>query len=284
MLTVGTWNVRTMWAPNKLELLKNEMERYRFDILGLAEMQWTASEEMHGCKVIWSVNEQKHEAGVGFLLSKRAREALLGYKPVSDTVIVARFQARSFNMSVVQVYAPTSDGTDEQVEQFYADLKTTLDDIPKKDIVIIAGDWNAKVESDNNGWEKVTGKFGYGDKNDRKKRLLEFALKHDMIICNTKFQQKDCRKWTWRSNDGKTRNMIDMILIRKKWATSVQQCRTVQGADIYLDHSLVMANIKIKLKKKHKAQLRKRKDIASLSDAGISNAYRIALERHFGQA
>jgi len=102
-------------------------------------MRWTASGEMHGCKVIWSGNEQKHEAGVGFLLSRRAGEALLGYKPVSDRVMVARFQTRQFNMSVVQVYAPTSDGTDEQMEQFYADLETTLDDIPKKDI-IIAGD------------------------------------------------------------------------------------------------------------------------------------------------
>ena len=53
-LTVGTWNVRTMWAPGKLELLENEMEKYRFDILGLAKMRWTASKEMHGCKVIWS--------------------------------------------------------------------------------------------------------------------------------------------------------------------------------------------------------------------------------------
>jgi len=75
-----------------------------------------------------------------------------------------------------------------------------------------------------------------------------------------------------------------MILIRRKWATSVQQCRTFQAADIDSDHSLVMANIKIKLKKKHKAQFRKRKDIARLSDKGLSNAYRIALERHLGQA
>jgi len=64
--------------------------------------------------------------------------------------MVARFQARPYNMSVVQVYAPTSDNTDEQVKQFYADLETTLDDIPKKDIVIIANDWNAKVGSNNN--------------------------------------------------------------------------------------------------------------------------------------
>jgi len=82
------------------------------------------------------------------------------------------------------------------VKQFYADLETTLDDIPKKDIVIIARDSNAKVGSDNNGWERVMGNFGYRDKNDRRERLLEFALEHDMMICNTKFQQKDCRKWT----------------------------------------------------------------------------------------
>ena len=98
------------------------------------------------------------------------------------------------------------------------------------------------------------GKFGYGDKNDRGERLLEFALEHDMMICNTKFQQKDYRKWIWRSNDRKTRNMIDMILIRKKWATLVQQCRTFQGADIDSDHCLVMANIKIRLKKKHNSE------------------------------
>ena len=78
--------------------------------------------------------------------------------------------------------------------------------------------------------------------------------------------------------------MSDMILIRRKWATSVQQCRTFQGADIDSDHSLVMANIKIKLKKKHKTQFRKRRDIARLSDKGISNAYRVALKRHFEQA
>jgi len=67
------------------------MERYRFDVLELAKMQWTASEKMHSCKVICSGNKQTHKARVGFLLSKRARKALLGYKPVSDRVMVARF-------------------------------------------------------------------------------------------------------------------------------------------------------------------------------------------------
>ena len=83
------------------------------------------------------INRSTKQAS-GFSLSKQAREALLGYKPVSDRVMVARFQARPFNMSVIQVYAPTSDGTDEQVKQFYANLKTTLDDISKKDIVILS--------------------------------------------------------------------------------------------------------------------------------------------------
>jgi len=141
------------------------------------------------------INRSTKQAS-GFSLSKQAREALLGYKPVSDRVMVARFQARPFNMSVIQVYAPTSDGTDEQVKQFYANLKTTLDDISKKDIVIIAGDWNAKFGSDNNRWERVMGNFGYEYKNDQGERLLKFALEHDMIICNTKFKQKNCKQWT----------------------------------------------------------------------------------------
>lgn len=103
-LSIGTWNVRTLWAAGKLDL-KMEMKRYRCDILGIAEMRWTGTGEMDGCSVIWSGDETKHEAGVGFLLNKKAIGAMLGYKPVSDRIIVARFQAQPFNISVIQIYA-----------------------------------------------------------------------------------------------------------------------------------------------------------------------------------
>src|ERR1700733_4912129 len=156
---------------------------------------------MEGGKILWSGGETRHEAGVGFLLSNRARDALLGYKPVSDRIIVARFGAQPFNMTVIQIYAPTAASTEEDIDKFYSDLTATVEEVPKQEILIVEGDWNAKIGTENSGWEKVMGKFGYGDRNKRGEMLLEFATDNDLLICNTKFQHKDCRKWTLRSCD-----------------------------------------------------------------------------------
>lgn len=159
-----------------------------------------------------------------------------------------------------------------------------MEEIPKRDVLIIGGDWNAKAGVDNRGWERVMGKFGFGEINERGERLLEFAMEHEMVICNTRFQQKDCRKWTWRSYDGKTRNMIDMILMKRRWITSVQQCRSYQGADIDSDHSLVIANIKMKLKRKYVSPFRKQRDLTRLNEEAIGKAYRSTLEEKIKKA
>ena len=211
--TVGTWNVRTLWATGRLKLLRNEMERYKCDDLGIAEMRWTRTGEMNGGKVIWSGEEKEHTKGVGFLLNPSARASLLGYKPVNPRIILARFEGNPMNMSVIQVYAPTAESTEEEIDKFYEALESTMAEIPRKDIRIIVGDWNAKIGKDNTGWERIMQKHGFGEQNERGEKLLEFALKHDMLICNTRFEQADQRKWTWRSPDGKHRNMLDTVLV-----------------------------------------------------------------------
>src|SRR6218665_2199492 len=140
-----------------------------------------------------------------------------------------RFRAQPYNITVIQVYAPTAASTEEDLEDFYNNLTETVEEVPKQEILIVMGDWNAKIGTENSGWEKVMGKFGYGARNERGEKLLEFATDQDLLICNTRFQQKDCRKWTWRSNDQRTKNLIDFIMIDTRWATAVQQCRTFQG-------------------------------------------------------
>lgn len=283
-VTVGTWNVRTLWATGQLELLKNEMGRYKYDILGLAEMRWTGSGEINGCEVIWSGEEKEHKRGVGFLLSARAKAALLGYRPVDSRIIVARFSGQSLNMSVIQVYAPTADSTEDDIEVFYEKLESTLREIPKKDIRIIVGDWNAKIGKDNTGWEDIMLSYGYGERNERGERLLEFALKHDMLICNTKFQQKDCRKSTWRSPDGRYTNMIDLIMIDKRWKTSIKLCRTFQGADISSDHSLVLCNLQLKLKHTPKKQYEKRRNMVAFENVETRAKYEKEVARKIAEA
>ena len=73
-------------------------------------------------------------------------------------------------------------------------------------------------------------------------------MDNQLTICNTFFKHKDCHKWTWRTGDNRHKNMIDMVLIERRWKNSVTNCRSFQGADIGSDHSLVIANISLKFK------------------------------------
>ncbi len=273
-------NVRTLKSPGKLELQRKEMTPYECDILGLAEMRWTGAGELNGGEVIWSGEGKDHMRGVGFLLSKRAKDALLGYNPVNSRIIVARFNGAPLNIAVIQLYAPTSDSTEEEVEIFYWQLEHIIEELPKKDVKIMIGDWNAKVGTDNVGWEQVMGCHGYGKHNDRGERLLEFAFKNDLLITNTRFQQKDSRKWTWMAPDGKHTNMIDLVLLDRRWKTAVSVCRTFQGADISSDHSLVMCKLKLRLKRTSRKQRHEpRRNIDALCNAMVRAAFMDKVEQ-----
>ena len=126
-------------------------------------------------------------------------------------------------------------------------------------------------------WENT----GYGDRNERGEHLLEFATVHNLFICNTRFEQKPNRKWTWASPDGIHRNMIDLILIQQRWKTSVINCRTFQSADISSDHSLVLCNIKLRLKKLYNKPLHGCKvDVNRLRDEKTRQSYSSTLARN----
>ena len=102
-------------------------------------------------------------------------------------MISVRFQGKPFNTTVIQVYAPTSNAKEAEVERFYEDLQDLLELTPKKDILFIIGDWNAKVGSQE--IPGVTGKFGLGVQNEAGQRLTEFCQKNALVIVNTVFQQ-----------------------------------------------------------------------------------------------
>ena len=115
-------------------------------------------------------------------------------------MISAHFQGKPFNIRVIQVYASTSNTEEAEVEQFYEDLQDLLEVTPKKDVLFIKGDWNAKVGSQET--LGVTGKFGLGIRNEAGKRLIEFCQENALVIANTLFQQHKRRLYTWTSPDG----------------------------------------------------------------------------------
>ena len=107
------------------------------------------------------------------------------------------FQGKPFNIRVTQVYAPTSNAEEAEVERFYEDLQDLLELTPNKDVLFIIGDWNAKVGSQET--PGVTGKFGLGGRNEAGQRLIEFCQEKALVIANTLFQQHKRRLYTWTS-------------------------------------------------------------------------------------
>ena len=129
-------------------------------------------------------------------------------------MISVRFQGKPFNITVIQVCVPTSNA-EAEVEWFYEDLQDLLELTPKKNVLFIIGDWNAKVGSQEPG---VTGKFGLGMQNEAGQRLIEFCQENALVIANTLYQQHKRRLYTWTSRVGQYQNQIDYILCwRRKW-------------------------------------------------------------------
>ena len=115
-------------------------------------------------------------------------------------MISVRFQGKPFNIMVIQVYAPTSNAEEAQVEWFYEDLQDLLELTPKKDVRFIIGDWNAKEGSQE--IPGVIGKFGLGVQNESGQRLIEFCQENTLVIANTLFQQHKRRHYMWTSPGG----------------------------------------------------------------------------------
>ena len=115
-------------------------------------------------------------------------------------MISVRFQGKPFNIMVIQVYAPTSNAEEAEVEWFYEDLQDLLELTPPTDVLFIIGDWNAKVGSQET--PGGTGKFGLGMQNEAGQRLTEFSQENALVIENTLFQQHKRHLYTWISPDG----------------------------------------------------------------------------------
>ena len=134
-------------------------------------------------------------------------------------MISVHFPDKLFNITVIQVYAPTSNAEEAEVKRFYEDLQDLLELPPKKDVLFIIGDWNAKVGSQET--PGVTGKFGRGVWNEAGQRLIEFCQENTLVIANTHFEQHKRRLYTRTSPDDQNQNQIDYILCSQRWRSSI---------------------------------------------------------------
>ena len=172
----------------KLEGVKQEMARVNVNILGISELKWTGMGKFNSQDnyIYYCGQESLRRNGVPIIVSKRVRNAVLGCSFKNDRMISVPFQGKPFCITVIQVYALTSNGEEAEVEWFYEDLQDLLELTPKKDVLFIRGDWNAKVRSQE--LPGIIDKFGLGVQNEAGQRLIEFCQENTMVIANTLFQ------------------------------------------------------------------------------------------------
>ena len=152
-------------------------------------------------------------------------------------MISVRFQGKPFSITAIQVYAPTSNAEEAEVEWFYEDLQNLLELTPQKDVLFIIGDWNAKVGSQET--PGVMGKFGLGVQTEAGQRLIEFCQRNSPVIANSLFQQRKRRLYTRTSPDGQHQNQVDYIICSQRWKSSIQSAKTRLGAVAQIMNSLL---------------------------------------------
>ena len=224
------------------------MARVNVYIRGISELKWTGMCEFNSDEhyIYYCGQESLRRNGVAIIVNKspKCSSWVQSQKWQND---LCSFPRQTIPYHKIQVYAPTSNAEETEVEWFYEDLQGLLELTPQKDVLFIIGDWNAKVGSQET--PGVTGKFGLGVWNEARQRWIEFCQENALVIANTLFQQHKRRLYTWTSPDGQHQNQIDYIICSQRWRSSLQSAKTRLGADCGSDHELLMAKFRLKLKK-----------------------------------
>ena len=122
-----------------------------------------------------------------------------------------RIHGKPFNLSIIQVYAPTSASSEEEIEDFYSDLEDAYKKCGNQDIVIVMGDLNANIGGEKDPLQEIVGKHGLGERNDRGDLWVDWCVTHEQVIMNTWFQHHQRHLYTWKSPGDGVRNQIDYI-------------------------------------------------------------------------
>ena len=202
----GTWNVRYT-NQGKLEVVKQEMARVNINILGISEVKWTGMGKFNSDDhyTYYCGQESLRRNGVAIIVNRRVQSAVLVSSLKNYRMISVCFQGKPFNITVIQVSAPTTNAEEAEVEWFCKDLQDLLELTPKKDVLLVIGDWSTKAGKQE--IPGVTGKFDLEVQSEAGQRLTEFCQENALVIANTLFQQHkrrlhmDITRWSTPKSD-----------------------------------------------------------------------------------
>ncbi|BHF73605.1 hypothetical protein SprV_0401668700 [Sparganum proliferum] len=198
-LSIGCWNVRTFLDPGTQSLTAHSLYQYNVDVCCLSEVRLPDSGsreikipgvESHFTLYHSGPRDSSGRHGVAIALSQQVDLALLAWEPVNDRMAYVRLKGHFTNISIVAVYAPTSAAEQRDKEEFYSQLQALVDRLPRRDLLIVAGDWNGRTGPGDPTTSHLLGRFGLGSRCENGERLLNFADRNRLLVTNTCFRHR----------------------------------------------------------------------------------------------
>ena len=241
-------NTRTLKTPHKQIELCALAKEYKLAVIGIQEhrivhndnSQFQYENLPEGFQLVTASASRNSVGaavgGIGVLLSASAKKALLSIRYISTRTLQVTFSGNP-KTSIIVTYAPTNVFDDEEVKSYYHQLTAATKSVPAHNVLIVAGDFNARIGLDN-------AKFAYHTSTNRNGEFLhEYVQENDLVITNTTFKKKTSKLWTCVLPSG-VRAQLDYVLVRKKWRNSVNNAEAYNFASIGSDHRIVTAKIR----------------------------------------
>ncbi len=205
--------------------------------------------------MLYTKGGEESIGGVGFLVNKNIKDRVVQFEGESSRVAMLTLRVNNrYQLQVIQVYAPTTSHSDEEVEELYEEIARTMEK-DKSHFKIIMGDFNAKVGPHQQSDGIAVGKHGLGDRNERGTRLVQFAISKNLKIANTFYKKRKNKKRSWQSPNETTRNEIDYILVNKN---IIQDVNVIQMVNIGSDHRMVRSRVEMNVRFERQKMMRPR--------------------------
>ncbi|XP_022816853.1 uncharacterized protein LOC111349834 [Spodoptera litura] len=275
---------KTLSSYSRLLEFGEALKNIKYDVIGLAEIRRLGNSiEEYEDFILYYIGQTPGLYGVGFLVHKRHKANIIYFKGISERVALLQINVDNTVISIIQCYAPTESAKEKEVELFYKNVNKALKTSGKH--LIVMGDFNAKIGQPKQAENLITKSYGYGHRNRRGEKLIQFACENKLAILNTFFKKKNNRRWTWRSPNGKVKNEIDYILTNlEKYAQDIQ----VINIKYPSDHRLVRATFTLQSKRKNrksyggnvKNTLKNEQQVQSYKDSLYDNLAELANKQH----
>lgn len=247
---IATLNTLTLRTEESLEELIIALQNLKWTIIGLSEVRRLGEKILeHENYIFYHNGETPGKNGVGFLLKKEVKDQIEEIIGISERIAILNLKIGDELWSIVQIYSPTENYSNTEIDLFYSKLNTAIKEHTHKNLILM-GDFNAQIGERRNGEEFILGPFSYGKRTRNGNKLIELAFENNLKVLNTEYQQRINKRWTWISPGGHIKNEIDYILTNRN--RLFEDCRVIQNMNFNSNHRMVRANLNTNHIKKHR--------------------------------